>query len=152
VTPAWRVAGTYFESCNCDPICPCRRLGGAEGGKSTHGICDFALSWWVEQRHYRDTSLDGLVTVMVGSYTDRDKWTPWQVGLLVDECASAQAQAALADIFLGRARGTPMATVRTSRTVPMWRRLWFRPRSRRRRLHLTSTARTRAFTSKPGRW
>jgi hypothetical protein len=109
VTPAWRVAGTYFESCNCDPICPCRRTGGAEGGKSTHGICDFALSWCVKQGHYGDTSLDGLVTVMVGSYTDLEKWTPWQVALLVDERASAEAQAALADIFLGRAGGTPMA-------------------------------------------
>ena len=45
---AWRVAGTYLESCNCDAICPCRRIGGVPGGRSTHGICLGALSWRIE--------------------------------------------------------------------------------------------------------
>jgi hypothetical protein len=109
VTPAWRVAGTYFESCNCDAICPCRSTGGKEGGRSTHGICDFALSWWIDKGNYSDTRLDGLATVMIGSYTDEPKWTPWRVSLLVDERASAAAQTALANIFLGKVGGTPMA-------------------------------------------
>lgn len=109
MTTAWRVAGTYFESCNCDAICPCRRTGGAEGGRSTHGICDFALSWWVDKGHHGETQLDGLTVVMVGSYVDQPAWTPWRASLLIDERASAEAQAALADIFLGKAGGTPMA-------------------------------------------
>lgn len=103
------MAGTYFESCNCDAICPCRRTDGAEGGRSTHGLCDFALSWWIKEGSYGDTRLDGLTTVMVGSYTDGTEWTPWRVALLVDEKAPAEARAVLADIFLGRAGGTPMA-------------------------------------------
>jgi hypothetical protein len=49
------------------------------------------------------------MVVMVGSYTDEPKWTPWHVSLLVDERASTDAQAALANIFLGKAGGTPMA-------------------------------------------
>jgi hypothetical protein len=105
----WRVAGTYFESCNCDAICPCRRTGGAEGGASTHGVCDFALSWWIERGSYGEIKLDGLTTVMVGSYIDKPKWIPWNVALLVDQRASPDAQAALAAIFLGKAGGTPMA-------------------------------------------
>jgi hypothetical protein len=105
----WRVAGTYFESCNCDAICPCRRTDGAEGGKSTHGVCDFALSWWVQHGHYDDEKLDGLAVVMAGSYEDRPRWKPWEVALLVDERASTRAQSALAEIFLGKAGGTPMA-------------------------------------------
>jgi hypothetical protein len=109
VSPAWRVAGTYFESCNCDAICPCRSTGGAGGGRSTHGLCDFALSWWIDKGDYGETQLDGLAAVMVGSYKDQPKWTPWHVSLLVDERASAEAQAALANIFLGKAGGTPLA-------------------------------------------
>jgi hypothetical protein len=105
----WRVAGTYFESCNCDAICPCRRSDGAEGGKSTHGVCDFALSWWVQLGHHNDEMLDGLAVVMAGSYEDRPRWKPWEVALLIDERASTQAQSALAEIFLGKAGGTPMA-------------------------------------------
>jgi hypothetical protein len=103
------VAGTYFESCNCDAICPCRRTGGAEGGTSTHGVCDFALSWWVQQGHYGEGKLDGMAVVMVGSYEDRPRSTLWQVALLVDDRASMRAQSALAEIFLGKAGGTPMA-------------------------------------------
>lgn len=109
MTPAWRVAGTYFESCNCDAICPCRRTDGSEGGRSTHGLCDFALSWWVKEGSYGDTKLDGLTAVMAGSYVDQPEWKPWRVALLVDERGSMRAQSALADIFLGRAGGTPMA-------------------------------------------
>ena len=45
---SWRVRGTYLESCNCDAICPCRRIAGTPGGRSTHGICMGALSWLVE--------------------------------------------------------------------------------------------------------
>jgi hypothetical protein len=109
VTTPWRVTGSYFESCNCDAICPCRRTGGADGGRSTHGLCDFALSWWVDKGNYGETELDGLAAVMVGSYVDEPKWTPWRVSLLVDERASADAREALANIFLGKAGGTPMA-------------------------------------------
>ena len=109
LTESWRVVGTYFESCNCDAICPCRRTGGAEGKSSTHGTCDFALSWWIDKGHYGHVTLDGMATVMVGSYVDRPKWTPWHVALLVDERASPEARAAMADIFLGKVGGTPMA-------------------------------------------
>ena len=42
----WRVAGSYFEACNCEAICPCRRQGGQKlTTGSTYGVCDFALSW-----------------------------------------------------------------------------------------------------------
>jgi len=45
VSPGWRVAGTYFESCNCDAICPCRRTDGAEGGRSTLPVDEAAFQW-----------------------------------------------------------------------------------------------------------
>ena len=28
---SWRISGSYFESCNCDAICPCRRIDGEAG-------------------------------------------------------------------------------------------------------------------------
>jgi hypothetical protein len=31
----WAISGTYLEACNCDAICPCRTIGGREGGRST---------------------------------------------------------------------------------------------------------------------
>ena len=46
---SWRIRGSYFESCNCDPICPCRRIDGARGGRSTHGVCMGVLSWVIDE-------------------------------------------------------------------------------------------------------
>jgi hypothetical protein len=44
---SWWIRCTYFESCNCDAICPCRRINGMAGGRSTHGVCMRVLSWLV---------------------------------------------------------------------------------------------------------
>src|SRR3954454_5581821 len=45
----YSVSGSYFESCNCDPICPCRMSDGIPGGRSTYGECLGALSWLLEE-------------------------------------------------------------------------------------------------------
>jgi hypothetical protein len=45
----WSLRGRYFESCNCDAICPCRRIKGTPGGRSTHGTCLGVLSWLIEE-------------------------------------------------------------------------------------------------------
>ncbi|MBA3734641.1 MAG: hypothetical protein H0W90_05505 [Actinobacteria bacterium] len=44
----YSVSGSYFESCNCDAICPCRMVDGVRGGRSTYRICYGALTWLVE--------------------------------------------------------------------------------------------------------
>jgi len=31
---SWRIAGRYLEACNCEAICPCRRVGGVAVGCS----------------------------------------------------------------------------------------------------------------------
>src|SRR5436305_4445665 len=36
---SYRVRGSYFESCNCEAICPCRKIGSTLGGRSTYGEC-----------------------------------------------------------------------------------------------------------------
>ena len=105
--PAWSVEGTYFEACNCEPICPCRQVGGRDGGRSTFGVCDFALSWWIRRGSSGDIDLTDRKVVMVGRYDDDEPGSPWTVALLVDDAADAAQQATLADIFLGRAGGTP---------------------------------------------
>ncbi len=102
----WTVSGSYFESCNCDAICPCRSVGGRPGGRSTHGICQFALSWHLRDGHAGDIPLDGLDVVMAGWYDDDERNAPWRVVLYVDERATEPQHRALADIFLGRAGGT----------------------------------------------
>ena len=110
MTDDWRVAGSYFESCNCDPICPCRAIGSIPPGKSTHGVCFGSLSWFVEDGHFGDVDLTGLAAVLsIWFRDDVEPSTPWQVVLYVDERGGDAQRAALADIFLGRAGGTTVA-------------------------------------------
>lgn len=101
---SWSVRGSYFEVCNCEAICPCRRQGGRPGGKSTYGHCDFALSWRILSGHAGTIILSGLSVVMAGSYQDEPK-TPWRVSLYLDDRGTPQQHEALTSIFLGRAGG-----------------------------------------------
>jgi Protein of unknown function (DUF1326) len=104
LTP-WHVHGTYLDACNCDPICPCRRIGGRVGGRSTHGVCLGALSWSIEEGRAGRVELGGLSVVMGMSYSDDEEGSPWTLVLHVDERGDEPQRAALAEIFLGRLGG-----------------------------------------------
>lgn len=104
----WDVAGSYFEACNCDAICPCRVVGNKPGARSTHGVCQFALSWHVETGRTDGVALDGLDVVLAGWYDEDEPSSPWSVNLYVDERSSDEQYDALADIFLGRIAGGTM--------------------------------------------
>jgi hypothetical protein len=101
----WLVRGSYLESCNCDAICPCRRIGGVGGGRSTHGICLGALSWLIEDGNADGVVLDGLRVVLAVRYDDDEPGSPWSVYLYVDDRADAEQHAALEEIFLGHRGG-----------------------------------------------
>jgi hypothetical protein len=101
----WDVSGTYYEVCNCEAVCPCRRHGAKAGGRATHGFCDFALSWHITEGQASNVDLGDLSVVLAGSYSDDEPGSPWRVILYVDEKGNAQQQQALADIFLGQAGG-----------------------------------------------
>jgi hypothetical protein len=101
----WAVAGSYFEACNCEAICPCRQVGGRAGGRSSYGICQFALSWQIDRGHAGELRVDDLAVVMAGWYDDDEPGKPWRVSLYLDEQANSEQYAALEAIFLGRAGG-----------------------------------------------
>jgi hypothetical protein len=96
----FRVRGAYFESCNCEAICPCRMIGGVPGGRSTYGICFGALSWKIEEGHAGDVDLSGLSAVLVCRYDDDEPGSPWSVRLHVDAAGDEQQRAALEHVFL----------------------------------------------------
>jgi hypothetical protein len=101
----WRVAGFYFEACNCDAICPCRMVGGVPGGRSTHGTCLGALSWRIDEGQADSVELGGLCVVLTLRYEDDEPGSPWTFVLHVDERGDEAQRSALGDIFLGRAGG-----------------------------------------------
>jgi hypothetical protein len=101
----YAVRGTYFESCNCDAVCPCRMVGGRRGGRSTHGICFGVLSWAVEDGRVGEIDVSGLAAALVFRYSDDEPGSPWTFALHVDERGDGDQRAALADVFLGRLGG-----------------------------------------------
>jgi hypothetical protein len=102
---SWRISGTYFESCNCDAICPCRRIDGVPGGRSTYGICLGALSWLIDQGAADGTDLSGLPVALVFRYSDDEPGSPWTWILYLDARASDEQRGALARIFTGQLGG-----------------------------------------------
>jgi hypothetical protein len=102
---SWRIRGSYFESCNCDAICPCRRIDGVPGGRSTHGVCMGVLSWVIEEGAVDDVDLSGLPVAMAVSYSDDEPGSPWTWVLYLDTRATGEQQAALEGIFAGRLGG-----------------------------------------------
>ena len=102
---SWRIAGRYFESCNCDPICPCRRINGVPGGRSTFGECLGVLTWQIDEGHADDEALDGLKVALATRYHDDEPGSPWSHVVYVDERASGSQHDALAEIYTGRRDG-----------------------------------------------
>jgi hypothetical protein len=106
--PCWELTGTYLEACNCEAICPCRRIGGRLGGRSTHGICLGALSWKIGFGQADDLELADLGVVLASRYSDDEPGSPWTYFLYVDERGDEAQRQALAEIFTGRRGGTPL--------------------------------------------
>ena len=108
---SFRIRGSYFESCNCEAICPCRMVGGAKGGRSTYGVCYGALSWLIDEGLVGEVDVSGLAVALVMRYDDDEPGSPWTLALHVDERGSQEQQNALADVFLGRLSGPHVDTL-----------------------------------------
>ena len=102
---SWHIEGDYFESCNCDAICPCRRVGDRQGGRSTHGVCLGVLSWLVRSGDADGVDLGGLAAAFTIRYSDDEPGSPWSFVVHVDERGSDEQRRALADILTGRRGG-----------------------------------------------
>lgn len=105
---SWSLSGEYFETCNCDYLCPCVSTNLA--APPTKGDCKVALAFHVEQGHYDGVKLDGLNFIVVAMTPGPMIEGNWTVGLIVDEKADEPQREALAGIASGQAGG-PMAAL-----------------------------------------
>lgn len=107
-TPAWNISGQYYETCNCDFVCPC--LPGKMAVSPTKETCTFAMAFQVERGSYGSVSLDGLGFIVLGFTPGAMANGDWSVGLIADERASTQQKDAITAIASGAAGG-PMAAL-----------------------------------------
>jgi hypothetical protein len=118
----YRVQGPYFESCNCDPICPCRRIGDVPGGRSTYGECYGVLCWQIELGAVGDVDVSGLNVALVYEYDDDEDGSPWTFALHLDARGDDAQREALERLYLHELKQLPwirkashLVGVRTSR-------------------------------------
>ena len=97
---SYRVRGAYFESCNCEAICPCRKIGSVLGSRPTYGQCYGVLSWAIESGSIDGIEVGGLSVALVYRYDDDEHGSPWSLVLHVDEDADRKQRAALKWLFL----------------------------------------------------
>lgn len=107
---AYSISGSYYEACNCDAICPCRKQGDTPGGRSTYGVCDFLLSWHINNGHMGSVDLSGLNVSIAGTYNDDVGDDIWSVFIYIDEAASKQQFDAISRIFSGQTGGNLSVT------------------------------------------
>jgi hypothetical protein len=98
----WKLAGTYFETCNCDVGCPC-----AFGSAPTEGFCTAIVAWHVKHGKFGDLALDGLNVVLLADATGVMVENKWKVATYLDEKADQKQRDALLTIFSGKAGGHP---------------------------------------------
>ena len=107
-TPSWQVSGQYYETCNCDFICPCIPMGMKV--RPTKGSCNFAMAFSIDHGTYGTLSLNGLGFILLGFTPEEMGKGNWSVGLITDERASAEQRDAITAIASG-AGGGPMAAL-----------------------------------------
>src|SRR5215218_2344062 len=92
---SWRIRGSYFEACNCDPICPCRRIDGVMGVRS----------WVIEEGVVDGVDVAGLPVALALRYSDDEPRSPWTYVLYLDERGTDEQREALEVLFTGRLGG-----------------------------------------------
>ncbi len=106
--PAWNVNGQYYETCNCDFVCPC--VPGQLAVRPSKGDCQFAMAFQIERGAFGSVKLDGLGFIVLGSTPGAMGKGNWSVGVITDARASNEQKDAMTSIASGQAGG-PMAAL-----------------------------------------
>jgi hypothetical protein len=100
----WNAKGDYFETCNCQTLCPCIFLS-----PPTEGNCTVLVGWHIDSGKFADASLDGLNVAAFFHSPGPMHQGNWSAALYLDSRASTQQSDALTKIFSGQAGGAPAA-------------------------------------------
>jgi hypothetical protein len=101
----WRIEGDYFESCNCELLCPCL-LSHAQA-RPTEGHCDVVLAINIANGDCDGVDLSGLRAVQALTTPGPMGQGNGTLAVYVDSRASEAQRTALEAIFTGNAGGPP---------------------------------------------
>lgn len=104
---AWKLEGSYFESCSCDVVCPCTAslsLG------ATLDRCRVVLVFHVERGQVDGVDVGGLTVAAVADTPKVMTEGNWRLGVFIDAAASDEQADKLGAVFSG-ALGGPMGAL-----------------------------------------
>ncbi len=101
----WRMRGEYFETCNCDLLCPC--IYTHLQATPTEGHCAVVLAFNVHEGNYGDIPLNGLSFIMALLTPGPMAQGNATLALYLDETANERQREALGTILGGQAGGPP---------------------------------------------
>jgi hypothetical protein len=101
----WRVRAREFSNCNCDYGCPCQF-----NALPTHGSCEAAVGFQIDEGHFGDVKLDGLRSAGIYQWPGPVHEGNGTMQLIIDERADDAQRDALLRIMRGE-ETEPMATV-----------------------------------------
>jgi hypothetical protein len=99
---AWKLEGTYFETCSCEVVCPCTAslaLG------ADYDRCRVTLVFNVVRGEVEGTDVSGLAIAAVADTPKVMTDGNWRVGLFIDDKASDEQAAKLGAVFGGQLGG-----------------------------------------------
>src|ERR1044072_6371137 len=106
---AWKLEGTYFETCSCEVVCPCT----ASLGLGAHyERCNVTLVLNVVEGAVEGTDVGGLTVAAIADTPRVMTDGGWRLGVFIDAAASDEQAEKLGAVFGGQL-GVPMAGVVT---------------------------------------
>jgi hypothetical protein len=101
---SWRIAGSYFETCSCDVVCPCTA---SLAFGATNDYCRVVLVFHVKDGEVEGVDVSGLTVAAVTETPKVMTDGNWRLGVFIDGAASDEQAEKLGGVFSG-ALGGPM--------------------------------------------
>src|SRR4051794_19597495 len=99
---AWKIEGTYFETCSCEVVCPCTAslaLG------ADYERCKVTLVFHVTDGDVEGTDVSGLTVAALADTPKVMSEGNWRLGVFIDASASDEQAEKLGAVFGGQLGG-----------------------------------------------
>jgi hypothetical protein len=99
---AWKLEGTYFETCSCEVVCPCTAslAMGAD-----YDRCRVTLVFNVTEGDVEGTDVSGLKVAAIADTPKVMSEGNWRLGVFIDAAASDEQAEKLGAVFGGQLGG-----------------------------------------------
>jgi hypothetical protein len=99
---AWKLSGSYFETCSCEVVCPCTA---SLAFGATYDRCKVVLVFHVADGDVDGTDVSGLTVAAVADTPKVMSEGNWRLGVILDENATDEQAEKLGAVFGGQLGG-----------------------------------------------